>query len=379
MRMKNIYLLLLSGLLLFACREAYLPPVITDFQNFLVIEGIVKAGGDTSYIKLTRTRSLDDTTTEIAESNATITLQAKSGVNYVFQNKGNGNYQLPPTTLSTGETYRMLITTTFGDSWESDYVPVKITPAIDSVSWTRDSGININVSTKDPTGNTRFYRWDFNETWEYNSYYDGDLGYDFIKDSFYYLDSSQITKRCWQSFNSNDILLATSKGLSQDVIANQRIQIIPKGSDKMSVRYSIMVNQYALTQQAFEYWQLVRKNSRELGSIFGTQPAELFGNFRCTSQPTQAVVGYLSISTISSKRLFIRQPEVPNWQSGTTFDQLCKPLIIDRAILNVTLQQNRNLWLAYFVGTGFSGVALADKICIDCTLRGGTNKKPSFW
>ncbi len=379
MRSKIFFLILFTGVLIGSCREAYLPPVVSDYSNFLVIEGIVKAGGDTSYIKLTRTRSLDDTTTEIAEANATITLQSKSGANYVFQNKGNGNYQLPPTTLSTGESYRMLITTLFGDSWESDYVPVKITPAIDSVSWTRDSGLNINVSTKDLTGNTRFYRWDFTETWEYNSYYDGDIGYDFVRDSFYYLDSSRITKRCWQSYQSTDILLGTTKGLSQDVVDNQRINIIPKGSDRLSVRYSILVNQYALTQPAFEYWQLVRKNSRELGSIFGTQPAELFGNFRCTSRPEQAVVGYLSISTVASKRLFIRQQEVLDWQSGTTLDQLCKPLIIDRADLASTLQRNRNLWIAYFVGTGFSGVALADENCIDCRLRGGTIKKPSFW
>lgn len=377
MRSKIFFLILLTGVLIGSCREAYLPPVVSDYSNFLVIEGIVKAGGDTSYIKLTRTRSLDDTTTEIAEANATITLQSKSGANYVFQNKGNGNYQLPPTTLSTGESYRMLITTLFGDSWESDYVPVKITPAIDSVSWTRDSGLNINVSAKDPTGNTRFYRWDFTETWEYNSYYDGDLDYDFITDNVFYLDSAHMTKRCWQSNSSTDILLGTTKGLSQDIVNNQRINIIEKGSDKLSVRYSILVNQYALTQQAFEYWQLVRKNSRELGSIFGTQPAELFGNFRCTSRPEQAVVGYLSISTVANKRLFIRQQEVLDWQGTSTIGSLCDPIIVNRLALAGELQRLRNYKPAYFVTGGL--VAIANEFCTDCRLRGGTNIKPSFW
>ncbi len=63
-------------------------------------------------------------------------------------------------------------------NFRSEPSPVHPSPAIDSVYWNQDSiGIHINVNTHDPANNTRYYRWENIETWEYHSAYDSHLEY----------------------------------------------------------------------------------------------------------------------------------------------------------------------------------------------------------
>jgi hypothetical protein len=49
-------------------------------------------------------------------------------------------------------------------------MPVQNNPPIDSISWKRDEeGVRVFVNTHNPEGNTRYYRWEFEETWEIRS------------------------------------------------------------------------------------------------------------------------------------------------------------------------------------------------------------------
>jgi hypothetical protein len=49
----------------------------------------------------------------------------------------------------------------------SEFAEVRITPQLDSVSWKQENnGVRIYASTHDPNNNTRYYKWDYEETWE---------------------------------------------------------------------------------------------------------------------------------------------------------------------------------------------------------------------
>ena len=163
----------------------------------------------------------------------------------------------------------------------------------------------------------------------------------------------------------------------QDIVVQYPLTKIQNGSDKMSFRYSILVKQYALSKQAFEYWQLLKRNAKELGSIFGTQPAELIGNIKCTSNPAEPVIGFVSASSVAEKRIFIKNNELTNWDSRSTQTILCTPLFAPLDSISYYLQTNRDYAPAYFVTNG--PLAIAKKVCVDCTLRGGNTNKPTFW
>ncbi|MBC7849869.1 MAG: DUF4249 domain-containing protein, partial [Chitinophagaceae bacterium] len=359
---KTFISLLLSVLFAQGCREEYLPPAIATKNNFLVVEGFINSGNDSTIIKLSRTKNLSDTTFEIPELNATVIIRGKSGSIFNLPHQGAGRYASAPLALNSTDEYQLKINTAGGSSYESDYVKVKQTPEIDSISWKQDRDATIFVSTHDATNSTRFYRWEFIETWEYHSYYDSNLGYDYVANQLFYLDSSQLRTVCFLSARSTDVYLSTSKNLSDDVIENFPLSEIPNGSDKIGVRYSILVKQYAMSQTAFQYWQQIRKNAKELGSIFGTQPAELIGNLHSITNPNEPVIGYMSASSVSEKRIFIRNNQLVNWSSRSSQDETCEPILTIPDSASYYLQNFRDLGPAYFITGG--GLAIAKKTCV---------------
>jgi hypothetical protein len=67
--------LVITGFL--SCREEYLPPVLTSGNNFLVVEGILNGGTDSTIIRLSRTRNLSDTTFDIPELDAGVLVELR--------------------------------------------------------------------------------------------------------------------------------------------------------------------------------------------------------------------------------------------------------------------------------------------------------------
>ena len=84
----------------------------------------------------------------------------------------DGIYTSPNLNLVLNQEYRLRITTSNGKEYLSDYVIAKKTPLIDSLGFRQeDKGVQVYVNAHDDSNNTRYYRWDFDETWEIKSYY----------------------------------------------------------------------------------------------------------------------------------------------------------------------------------------------------------------
>lgn len=128
----------------------------------------------------------------------------------------------------------------------------------------------------------------------------------------------------------------------------------------------------------------MKKNTESLGSIFDAQPSEITGNIRSLSDPAEPVVGYITASSAQEKRIFIkRRGELEgDWFSmwctisrvGNSradfiqyFDGRTPALVPFEAEYSPT---NPDIIIGYFASS---------PTCVDCTTRGGTNVKPSFW
>jgi hypothetical protein len=375
-------------LLLSACVKPYEPPAIKAKNNYLVIDGVINTNskGVTTII-LSRSKNLIDTVSFIPELNAKVTIVSATGLTYdLLDSIQNGKYKSTPLNLNPSHQYKIQIRTSNNRQYESSFVNAKTTPAIDSISWNQDAvnnGINLKVSTHDPNNETKYYRWDFVETWQHNTKeiaqwvnvngYIRSLGIDFLNDPL------QI-HQCWTSSSSPNIVVANATGLSKDVISLQPLHFIPFNDERLTIRYSILVSQYALSQDAYNYWQLVQNNSQNLGTLFDLMPSQLVSNITCVSDPTEPVIGYISASSIQQKRLFIRNDEVNNWIKRIPGID-CIPQIIntnptDFRIYNFP-DSNYAPW--YFSGSNPPFLVIVKKTCVDCRLSGGENVKPLFW
>jgi hypothetical protein len=306
---RNFIWLYVSLAILCSCVKSFMPEVKQNAGNYLVVDGKIVSNGE-STIKLSRTRSLSDTAENPPERNAQVYIESLDGDVYSLEMTSDGVYTSAGPAINVSEKYRLKILTESGGIYESDYVEVKQTPDIDSLQWDQDNADNVDiyVNTHDATGSSRYYMWDYVETFEYHAAFQSYA--DFVNGQIVFLDPEQYTDVCYTTNNSNQILLGSSASLTEDVIQRKHVIKIPNDNSKISIRYSILVNQYALTADAYSYWQILRQNSEPGGEIFDPQPSQLHGNIHCISDPEEPVIGFISACAVKQKRIFIRWGEL---------------------------------------------------------------------
>jgi len=379
--MKNNFLKILFLCLLLPfinnCREEYQPPVIQADYRFLVVEGIINtsAGGQTN-ITLTRTRKLNDTTTFVPEPGAFITIESQAGGSYALVELSPGIYSSGSLNLNPAGQYRLNITTTDQAQYVSDYTQALEAPPIDSLTWEQDGDVTIFVHSRDPNNATHYYQWEYVETWQYNSKLETVWGVNnglaYVRDPV----TDQI-HTCWVDSNSTDIIVGSSIRLSEDVISHQPLAVIRQGSQKIGIKYSIEAKQYALTNEAYEYWQLIQKNSQQLGTLFDAQPTQLTGNIHSLKNTDEPVIGYISAGTPQFKRLFIDNKELVDWIPFAPQPE-CYIKTIGQDPNNFLIYNYPDLtYSIYYFVTG--GIVISKTECVDCREAGGKNQKPSFW
>jgi hypothetical protein len=377
--MKRILHIIFFLALAWGCKKPYQPEAIQATHRFLVVDGVINVAGDArTTVTLSRTRNLSDTFLTSPETSASIQIQAQGGLSYPLQEQPGGIYVADHLSLNPSALYRLSIATSDGKKYLSDFVPVKNTPPIDSISWVQDKDLRLFVSTHDPSDKARYYRWDFVESWQTEAPLNTILGH---ADGFiFYVDSTNQTFDCWTHAPSTEILLSSSVKLAQDVIDHFPIQVIPEGSRKLSVRYSMLLHQYAITEDAFNYWQILQKNTQQLGTLFDAQPGQLNGNIHNTADATEPVIGYVSACNIPEKRIFIDNYVDLNNSWPRTFDHLeCKLLVIGQNPVNYLIYDYPDPTMAPYYFASGGGLVLTRKECVDCRLDGATNQKPSFW
>jgi len=366
------------------CKESYEPAIKPEQTNFFVVEGFINAQGATN-ITLSRTAHLKDSFEIITEQGAAITIMGEDNSTIPLSENIAGHYQSDSVSLNNNQKYRLLIKTAAGKDYLSDYVAVKQSPQIDSVRWdNQNDGLHIYVNSHDPQNSTLYYKWDYAETWEIVSHYDaalkyfpgeapdGSEGYVRARDE----DEMKKMKYCWQNTASNNIHLGSSVSLTGDVISLEPIVYIPRGSEKLSVRYSIIVKQYTLDRQAYDFYQLMKKNTESLGSIFDVQPSDITGNIHCTSNDKEKVIGYITVSTEQKKRIFITNEQVMGAQ--WKYNLQCEERYVVNKSDSLVIFFRGNDYIPYSEKGLAEGYFSVTENCADCRTR-GTNDKPDFW
>src|SRR5690242_4625478 len=230
------------------CRQHYDPPIISSGVVYLVVEANLNPQGVTS-ILLTRSVPLGRGSAIKPELNAQVTVEGRDNSIRPLSSIGNGRYNNSNLGLTIGTEYRLHIKTIDGKEYLSDYVKARKTPVIDSIGYEQESkGLRVQAHAHDVTKQTRYYRWDFDETWEIRSTFPSNLIYDNttrppgIRNRIFPDEDVSV---CWKYESSSSIVLANTTRLQDDNVYKAPVQFIPNGSEKLAVRYSILLRQYA--------------------------------------------------------------------------------------------------------------------------------------
>lgn len=378
-------LALLICVLLFGCKEKYLPEIKENNVNYLVVDGWVNTGADSTIFNLSRTFKLNNKALEAPEKGAIVQVESEAGTTYVLPTLLKpGRYGRPSLGLDPTKKYRLRIRTTDKREYLSDFVESRTSPPIDDLKYDfKNNHVNVYAYTHDPAGNSRYYRYSYVETEEYRS----------SLISYYKVENKAVVQRkwpeegiwvCWRTIPSSDIVLGSTVGLTEDRMADVRIVSPARGSSRLREGYSVLVKQAVLTRAGFDFFETMKKNTESLGSIFDAQPSQLFGNIHSTTDPSEIVIGFISAGTISEKRVTLMPAEMPlDWfRPPPDIDSACLATVSGK--IETTIVAEDPTWVPIDlvpkqVRPPWYYNATKDLKCVDCRVQGGTNIKPLYW
>jgi len=360
------------------CVEPYAPPEIKGNSNFLVVDGFLNATDGTVNVKLSRSIPLADPGVSPAETNASITLEDSEGDNQELAEQGQGTYALSGVTIDFTRKYRLNIVTASNEQYVSEFVEVRITPPIDTLGWEpTDQGVKVYISAHDNTNSTRYYQWDYTETYEYNAVYFSPYTY---KDGVVTArGAGEYFYTCWKDVPSPHILITSTRQLAEDIVNEFPVTLIPKGSQKLFQRYSILVKQRDITEEAYEFYEQLKNTTEELGGLFDPQPGQVTGNISSVDHPNEVVLGFFNASTVHEKRFFIKRSDLPTHLAIQQTEGDCFLQYIDVGAVGAFPAATHDLVEGVYVNLTLVGYHYSLKACTDCRLQGGTIEQPDFW
>lgn len=362
------FLLVLSG-----CIAQFIPD-IDEEQELIVVEGLITDQPGTNAVKLSKSMPLGSKKVAKPLKGCTVWISDdQGGFFYLEEDIRGGTYYTDPTTFQgvVGRKYTLHINTNNVYSnlnYESYPMEMKPVPPIDSIyykklslgegdgPWAAEEGCQIYLDTYDPTNSCKYYRWEYSETWEFRLPY-----------------SAPANRICWMSENSDRINIKSTSVLEEDRIDSYPLNFISNRTDRLKVKYSILVYQYSLSEDEFLYWEKLQNISEEVGGLYDITPAAIPSNIWCIDDPNEKVLGYFSVSAKSSKRIFIKD-------TFMGIIDLYSECITDTIYGRNPIEGlNETLWLLEEIEEDRYGrIVTKYPGCADCTLR-GTNIEPLFW
>ncbi|RWY53982.1 DUF4249 domain-containing protein [Mucilaginibacter gilvus] len=389
---KKLFAFCVLLITMVACRKAFLPVLNDNSTGLLVVEGVINSGADTTLITLSRSIKLDSVNRKY-EKGAAVVVESDKNDKYTLTEVAAGRYRVVGLNLPADRKYRLHILTAGNAEYTSDFVENKITPPIDSVTWQPDNnGVHLYMFAHDDAAKTRYYRWDYDETWTYQARYNSLYDYDEQNNKLIPRLRDSVINECYHySTPSNNIFLGSTTKLSADVISRTPVGYAIATTGRLDHVYSFHVRQYALTKEAYDYWNELQQNTEKLGSIFDALPSSSFSNLHSVNSPKEPVIGYISVSTITTKRIFIEGRTLPFFVSYRTGpnEEACRKVVLDQQPLRDFDERLRVVMSTKeFIFTGpydnpltleRLGYIYAPKACVDCRLQGGTIEKPPYW
>lgn len=379
---RKLFILCLSilSLMVEGCVYPFEPEGIENTSGMIVIEGDILAGEYSSF-KLSLSEELDGTRSEIFLL-WKVSIESSTGEVISSAMTTSSTNTVDTRDISLDKKYRVRIDTQDSKTNESKYyysewLDVQKAAVLDDVTfypdWEQEIMFFYVSSHGEETQN--YYKWEYQEDWEYHSQNMAYAEYDPKTNTITDILGIRNRYYCWNNAASTKIMVADNSAMGENKLIRHELFTIGKSSIKISYLYSVNVIQKALTAEAYNYWNTLSRNSDDAGGIFSPQPSELRGNYFNPNDSSEVVLGYVSATTVSSKRIFVDNFEVKFWSEKED----CQD--------DITLKPDQ---FRTYYNSGFDilyseemdGVVVyywADKNCTDCRMKGGTKTKPSFW
>ncbi len=322
------------------CTEPYEIESV-DFESVLVVESTITDEVKPQIVKLSKTSTLDDTTV-ITVSNASVDVTGDDGSSYSFSWDVSQEVYISDEAFSAQANvlYTLSVVTADGRRYTSSSVSLPAAVEIGALyaesineSSSSKDGVQVYVNTEDPSGNAKYFRYEFEETYkvvapnptryitEIENYNPSNGTYTVV------LTPREPEEVCYSTENSYGIIQTSTTELNENRVFRYPVRYLSKLDPKIQSRYSILVKQYIQSVEAYTFYKILN-DLGDIGSLLSQgQPGYVAGNMISEANPDEKVLGFFEASSVSSKRIFFNYEDFNIEKPPFFYD--CEVLTLD--------------------------------------------------
>jgi hypothetical protein len=406
----KILLLVMVIILTVRCVEEYRPS-LDETDKLLVVNGSFILGEEQQTIFVSRSTSVY-TPLFVPVENCNVYVSDDQNNMFQFVEDIPGKYitHILPGQLEIGTKLKLTIETPDRQVYESGFEEIYDSPSIDSLYFAQETntsdpmhknenGIRMNLDVIADEESTGFYRWKLHETWEQHASQTriekelvgvqdtfgitwkwDSIDELYVRDKaipypdFKYFTTPDTIHICYLDSEVEEYFFSSTT----DVLPGSRkrvpLHFIPNGP-KISYRYSCLVNQYSLSENAYTYWQTKVTEIKESGGLYYTQPSQNLSNIININDDQETVIGYFWVSAVKQKRVFYDGPYVGRPGCATEQFFLGEFFEMDPDSAFGKFRRKDSTYIPVYVTDGNTGTPA----CFDCRFSGGTLDPPDFW
>ncbi|RLD69624.1 MAG: hypothetical protein DRI98_10060 [Bacteroidetes bacterium] len=381
MSVNKIHIILILSLLCGSCVEPF-EPVLEESQEVMVISGMITDRPGPHKLTVSLSSPYKKPVFQGVDF-CVVSVEDQEGNMIPYTNIGEGVYvaDLPDSFLEVGDAVSLQVLTPDDRLYRSSYDTILACPELDSVyyelgqqetpdpEFTRP-GIQFYLDMSGKSTDSRNIIWQVDETWEYwaslfgtHILYDWGNSKEFRTNTIY---------KCWKRAPLDHVYIGSTRSLSVNELRRVPLNFVSNETDRLSVTYSLHVQQQSLSSEAYDYWKRMNDQSVESGGMYEKQPASVAGNIYNVDDPEEVVLGYFYATQLREQRLFVHNNNlfefyVPHIQCE--YEPMSSIGVLGPDLFPVYL----------YIPGNFQPSFWGPEECFDCRVQGGDTTEPEYW
>ena len=394
--MKKIAVYFFSALLAMSCIYPY-EADLESIDGTLVIEGDIILG-TVSTFRLSRVQPVDGVYRQDGLYSAFGNVWVEDDQGGIYRSTGGGGgylefvsssgLQVDLTEAPGDRNYRLHVSEYMtGKTYVSDWRSPQMAPIIEDISFEVDETDNMvlrrpdgkaRVSMRAADGASRYFRWDYEEEWQYHANYYIRYRYNFETEEYEPEPDYDPNYWCWTKSSSTEAQIAIAIGDDQNQIKDHVFLNFNTGQgSKFWKKFGVHIIARGISEECYQYLHTLEQNSNSSGDLFTPNPSELRGNITCEDDPDELVLGFIEVSRTSDRYGFLPDGMGAYLDRGDGDPAELIPL--DAGVIPTYYANGWRVIDNVIPQEGPSYYGWAPPQWCDCRYLGGTNVKPSYW
>jgi hypothetical protein len=343
----KIFVILTMIISFYSCTEPYALQTNT-FEDAIVVEATITDELKKQEIKITRVYTFEESEPTI-EHDAQVYINDNVGNTYEFVENNGAYISINEFKAETNRQYQLFIKTSNGKQYNSTRETLTTQSSINEVNANFKTkfgvdGVEITVNSYDPTNTSKYYRFEYEETYKIISKYwtqDSLIGVYNIFDYnvyFWTQPKSYNGEICYNTEYSNEIIQENTSKYIEDRIDNFPVRFIPQNNHIIANRYSILVKQYVQNIEAYSFYKTLNDLNGSSNLLSPNQPGYIEGNIKNIENNTEKVIGFFDVSSVSSKRIFFNYNDFFEGEPISNYPVDCVVKEYNKSILSTSCE-----------------------------------------